>query len=94
MKAKSNFEKFGMAALIPGMQHMIDLMQKELEYMRMAISTTDIETDIEEIKFKPKKTKLSKGISTYWAKFTPEERSAEMRRRRKVTLNKRRAASA
>lgn len=36
-KAKTTYEQMGMAALLPGMQHMLDLMQAELAHMRAAL---------------------------------------------------------
>jgi hypothetical protein len=70
----NNYEKFGIAAMIPGMQHMIDLMQSELDKMRRVISE-----DTDDVK-----DSYSAPQKKYWAKMTPEERSAEVIRRQKV----------
>ena len=84
----TKFGKFGLAALLPGMQYMLDLMQKELDQYRQALQETEE---------KPKSTrkpvvqlvngkendKLT-GPRSYWYKMTAEQRSAEMARRMKV----------
>jgi len=37
----------------------------------------------------PTKSKMSKGVAAYWAKMTPEQRSAEMRRRVQLGMKQR-----
>ena len=74
MKQQTNFEQMGKAALIPGMQYMLDMMQKQLDEFRAALNGVS--------KIKERKP------NTYWQSMTPEERSAEISRRHKVTLAK------
>ena len=75
------YEKFGIAALIPGMQHMVDLMQRELDDMRKMISSEDTKIPKKILGDRKKQGTASKA---YWAKMTPEQRSTEMRRRMQV----------
>lgn len=78
----TSFDKMGRAALIPGMQYMLDEMQQLLDKFREYLNGEE-----------PKKRGPKAGsLSTYWSKMTPEERSAEMVRRmnkRKKTLHPR-----
>ena len=94
-----NYQRMGMAALIPGMQFMIDRMQKELDDLRQVLTglqqekeTDDDEPvgDLEKWLYKRK----SKSSKSYWAGMTPKERSAEMKRRAKVAFDKKQAATA
>lgn len=83
----SIYEQMGRAALVPGMQHMIELMQAQLDEFRRALGQLQ-----EPVRRGPGRPKVdhvdpevrSRGSASYWAKMTPEERSAEMRRRQQV----------
>ena len=87
-----DYQHMGMAALIPGMQFMLDRMQKELDDLRNVLAglqqkqkeTEEPPKDLEDYLWK-RKSKTSKG---YWAAMTSEQRSAEMRRRAKVAFTK------
>lgn len=97
-----NYQQMGIAAMIPGMQHMIDLMQRELDSMRAQLAQAQNSGSargfMEERKRGPGRPKLiegnfeaddaakefqrkSRASSSFWARMSPEERSAEMRRR-------------
>lgn len=95
-----NYQQMGMAALIPGMQFMLDRMQQELDELRQVLAGIQKKNeqpgddepvaDLEEFLYQ-RKSKSSKG---YWYSMTPKQRSAEMKRRAKVSLEKKQAASA
>lgn len=92
-----NYEQMGRACLIPGMQHMIDLMQRELDSMRAQLAQAQSGGSaldaVREAKargpYRPRTPltaeqefkRKAKATSGWWAKLTPEERSAEMKRR-------------
>jgi len=86
-----DYERFGRATLIPGMQYMVDMMQKELDYMRQSVGE-DSETVRDVIEKKklghPKKRTSSQGNKDYWSKMTPEERRTEIARRMKVAARR------
>jgi hypothetical protein len=64
-----DFAQMGMATLIPGMQYLLDKMQHELDQMRNTLAATQ------------QQPKRKRNMSAYWGKMTPEERSAEVKRR-------------
>lgn len=68
----------GMAALLPGMKYFLERMQAEL-------NNFELELEGLQNSQQPKK----KIINSYWAKLTPEERSAEIIRRQKVAAKNR-----
>lgn len=75
-----NYEQMGRACLIPGMQHMIDLMQRELDAMRAQLALAQNGGNaLDAVREAKKKRKSPTG--GWWANKTPEERSAEMARR-------------
>ena len=86
-----NYEQMGIAAMIPGMQHMIDLMQRELDAMRAQLAQAQNGGSALDAVRKYKRgmplwveeefARKSKATGGWWAKLTPEERSAEMKRR-------------
>ena len=80
----------------PGMQHMIDMMQRELDSMREQLAQTrnggNALEAVREYKRGPYRPRMlltaaqefkrkSKAVSGWWMKMTPAERSAEMKRR-------------
>lgn len=86
-KSETNYEQMGIAAMIPGMQHMIDLMQSELDDMRMRLGIsqtapkkrgrprkelTDSEAHTLDAMLRQREQPLSKFDS--WSTLTPEER--------------------
>jgi hypothetical protein len=86
-KTHTDFYQMGLAALLPGMQHMLTLMQRELDSMKAQLS--DLQTGA------PRRGRPLKGESlnlngkplarkSPWANTTAEERSVEMKRRRAV----------
>lgn len=68
----TTYTQMGMAALLPGMQHLIELMQGELDRMR---------TTLEQLQSGEAPVKKDGRGSTYWAAMTPEQRSIEMKKR-------------
>jgi hypothetical protein len=101
VKTTDKFAQMGMAALLPGMQHMLDLMEDHLKTFRAALAHAQSNgassngTEPEE----PKKRGRPPGLSnsdrskSYWGKMTPEERTAEMSRRFEVHRQKAAAAA-
>ena len=94
MPKPPNYEIMGIAAMIPGFQAAVDILQSQLDEMREKLGALQngnapkkpgrprkeqppVETGELNARGKPLK-------SGYWATLTPEERSAEMRRRREV----------
>jgi hypothetical protein len=78
----TNYESVGLAAMIPGMQHMITLMQRELDEIRATLARVQArQAGYEETADSPEKKGKGSHQAAYWARMTPEERSAEMRRR-------------
>lgn len=109
-----NYEQMGIAAMIPGMQHMIDLMQRELDSMREQLAQAQNGGNArsflnERKRGRPPKliegsfrvdgesaaakefSRKSRASSSFWAKMSAEERSAEMRRRGMVRKDSRKA---
>lgn len=90
-KDDSTYAQMGMAALIPGMQYMIDQMQAQLDELRtrLAAMQEGNAASLKPLNQKrrgrpPKDEKFerrSKAAAAVWAKMTPEQRSAEMKRR-------------
>jgi len=81
------YEEMGIAAMLPGMQHMITLMQRELDAMRATLARVQArksgETPLEEETERKHRYNPSSGVAqrNYWARMTPEQRRAEMKRR-------------
>lgn len=93
------YAQMGMAALLPGFQYALELMQRQLDEFRATLAA--LQNGAAPAKRGPGRlrnaplpvagsgqltargTPLKKG---YWAQFTPEERVAEMRRRREVQM--------
>ena len=70
----------GMAAFLPGMQYMVELMQRQLDEFRLQLAA------MQGVEEKPR----SNGHNNYgWAGMTAEERSAEMKRRQAKRKKKR-----
>jgi hypothetical protein len=80
----TTYAQMGMAALIPGMQYMIEHMQKELDSMREYLGILQTADDDGGDKGPMKNPKRVKGSQGPWKDMTPEERSIEMRRRMAV----------
>lgn len=88
--SRATYEAMGRAALLPGIQYAVEQMQRMLDDMREALAGLQnghapkrvgrprkSETDL----FELRKKNASANPRGYWAKMTPEERSAEMARR-------------
>lgn len=125
--SSATYTQMGMAALLPGMQHMIELMQSHLDELRAQLAALqnggapatsgrgakaaengrnanydyrkspeyrESQSRIVKAALARKKAEQQTGdkrgaaSSAYWARMTPEERSAEMVRRQ--ALSKRR----
>jgi hypothetical protein len=63
----------GMAAFLPGMQYMVELMQRQLDEFRQELALFQALDD--------KRTAPKKAAKGAWAGMTAKERSAEMKRR-------------
>ncbi|HEX6825895.1 MAG TPA: hypothetical protein VF077_06195 [Nitrospiraceae bacterium] len=81
------FSKMGVAAMVPGMAYMLELMQEQLDGMRRLLSG-DVEPQSQNVESTPKqlgdgsgKRKYAGGPKGYWAAMTADERAAEMQRR-------------
>jgi hypothetical protein len=86
------FAHMGMAAYLPGMQYMIELMQRELDGLRAQVALFQA-AEAGGIS-RNSRRKSGKGQrSGPWANMTAEERSAEMKRRMAVR-DKNKAAAA
>lgn len=78
----TNYAQMGMAALLPGMQHMVELMQAQLDSMREQLGVMQMPQKMG----RPRKDgKLASGWSA-----DPAERSREMMRRRMVARDTKR----
>jgi hypothetical protein len=75
----TTYEQMGIAALIPGMQHMLTLMQAQLDEVRASLAA--LQDDPEDSGHSRIRRKV---MNHYWASMTAEQRSAEMRRRHAV----------
>lgn len=73
------FEQAGIAAMLPGMVHLQELMAKEIERMKRILGAAQNGNAPEHPTVPAGKGNHSE--SGYWSKMTPEERSEEMRRR-------------
>jgi hypothetical protein len=86
----NKYAQMGLAALIPGMQRMIELMQHELDMMRERL------TGLQEPRKKtgrPPKAIAGEKLASGWP-ADPEERKAEARRRMQNRDSKRRQRAA
>jgi hypothetical protein len=73
---QNRYAAMGVAALLPGMQYTIEVMQAKLDEMRALLA------HVQESGAQPEPKSPRGGAS--WASLTPEERSTEMRRRMAV----------
>ena len=81
------FEEMGIAALLPGMQYVLDKVQEELSRMRdLLAQSQNGSSGVMEVPKKSSNKAKSTGSGNWWGKMTAEERSIEMRRRMKVRL--------
>jgi len=90
----ATFTQMGIAAMLPGMRHMVTLMQRQIAELESLLESAQNGTMPK--RGRPPKTqnpeefaKRSSGNSDYWAKLTPAERSKEIRRRQEVSAGKR-----
>lgn len=80
----TNFEQMGKAALIPGMQYMLDMMQKQLDDFRAQLNDTPKQNAMH-----PKELnhpehalwveKMRKNGKERWAKMTPAQKKAHLK---------------
>lgn len=83
MKSTNNaYAKMGMAAMLPGMVHMLELMQAEVDNFRTQLAALQGQEAVEGKRHGPR------GGAMGWPD-DPEERKAEMRRRMAVAKKKR-----
>ena len=84
-ESRTSYEQMGRAALLPGMTHMVELMQKHLDEFREQLADLQQNGDAKRGPGRPVGVPLGRPqLNRYWASMTPEERSAEMTRRRAV----------
>jgi hypothetical protein len=81
-KDLNRYAASGMAAFLPGMQYMVELMQRQLDEFRAQLAIYQ-HGEAEAVPQR-KQRKGSSGGKTYWSKLSPEERSEEMQRRHEV----------
>jgi len=84
----SNYERMGIAAMLPGMVHAVEIMQTQINAMRERLAL--LESGAPRRGGRPRTRPAqaddtdARGVplkSDYWRSMTPEQRSAEMRRR-------------
>jgi hypothetical protein len=89
----TTYAAMGLAALIPGMQHMLVLMQAQLDGMRVQLAALQGGERIPSSNYFKAPGKIGrppgaknkpKADNSYWDSMTPEERSAEITRRMMV----------
>jgi hypothetical protein len=96
---QQNFESWGRAATIPGLQLAVDMLQEQLDQLRSELFGTRAELQ-RKGEFKPRTypsgkrmgrppkivdvIPYKKGMGAKWDAMTPEQRSAEMKRRQAV----------
>lgn len=80
----------GRAALLPGMRYMLEQMQAIVDEFRQTLAALQNGNSVDESQAnKPKRGRPPK--SGYWASMTPEQRSAEMKRRAEMGRGKAKA---
>jgi hypothetical protein len=82
----TTYQQIGIAAMLPGMQHMITLMQAELDSLRAQLGEIQEPAGAG----RPAGSKAAPGRSGW--PDDPEERSAEMKRRKAVAEAKKKRA--
>jgi hypothetical protein len=107
MTKDTTFQTMGIAAMLPGMQHMLELMQHELDRMREMLAAAQTgelpRAVVKNLGYRveqrrpvgrPPRTPEQARFKAKsgWDKLSPEERSAEMMRRIQVAREKREAA--
>lgn len=78
---QDRYAAMGVAALLPGMQYMVEIMQTKLDEMRTLLAHAQNGAT-------RTRAKKSAGAQSGWAGMTPEERSIEMKRRQAVARAK------
>lgn len=81
-KPNMTYAQMGMAALLPGMQHMLELMQAHLDDFKQQLAELQ-EPGHRPVGRPPGSTRAA-GARGAWAGMTAEERNVEMKRRRDV----------
>jgi hypothetical protein len=69
------YAQFGMAAMLPGMIHAREILDRRIREMQEQLA------GLQDGKKQDGRRNNKGGAAAYWAKLTPEERSAEMKRR-------------
>jgi hypothetical protein len=90
--ATTTYAQMGMASLLPGMQYMVELMQKQLDEMRDHLAALQNGGAPKRLGRPPKSAVAAdsvraarrSGASGAWANLTAEQRSEEMKRRQAV----------
>ena len=92
MKNHATYEQMGIAALLPGMQHALEIIQGQIDHMRARLAELQGGEAAPRKVGRPKKTVNSPAAKSGWPD-DPEERSREMKRRQAVAREKRAAAA-
>lgn len=89
---QNRYATMGVAALLPGMQYMCEIMQAKLDEMRAMLAHAQGNGAAPK-RGRPPKSESPRGGAS-WGGLTPEERSTEMKRRQRVGAQKRAEAEA
>ena len=88
------FREFGMAHVLVGMRYAHEILGRAIEEMALRLAAEQGKPAQPQAKLsrrpkEPAKNKIASAARGYWANLTPEQRSAEVIRRRKVAAKKR-----
>ena len=84
----SQYAQMGMAALLPGMVHMLEIMQQQVDDFRTQLAALQGGAVLQKAKpGRPPNAAKRRGGAMGWSS-DPEERKAEMKRRMKVAAQK------
>lgn len=81
------YAQAGMAALLPGMRYLRDMMSQEITALELQLAGMVEAPVVKKLRKKaPQQTpaiiaKKKRGVKSYWASMTPEQRAKEMQRR-------------
>lgn len=76
-----SYEEFGIAAVLPGLVRAAEVLQEEIRELQARLNHRPVG--------RPKGSGKGSGTKSYWAKMTPEERVAEIKRRARVAVRNR-----
>jgi hypothetical protein len=85
------FSEMGMAALLPGMQYMVDQMQAELDRLKQTLQAFQHYRSEADSGAAPRRGRPPGSKNSAWAGMTAAQRSAEMQRRQGIAAERRAA---